>query len=311
MNKKKSNNVKNVVIKKIEEVKKFFPEKIKIGVVGGSGVYNIEEIKNITLVDVKTPFGVPSDKIVVGTLSGKLVAFLPRHGKGHKIMPTEVNSWANIYALKMLGVKVLVSISACGSLREEIQPRDFVLPDQIFDRTRLRQNTFFGKGVVCHISFDEPYCYNLRKLIYDCCKELNIRTHFGGTYVCIEGPQFSTKAESRVNQQLGFDIVGMTALPEAKLAREAEICYVTVAQVTDYDVWKEGEEVSLSQVISNLNANVENSKRLLKLVVEKLDINNYICKCNEALKNAIITRKEFIPLQTRKKLSLLIDKYLR
>lgn len=291
--------------------KKIFPNNISIGIIGGSGIYNIDGIKNIHEIKIKTPFGYPSDSVIVGELEGKNVAFIPRHGRGHYILPSEINSQANIYALKMLGVKVLLSVSACGSLKEEISPRDIVLPDQLFDRTKLRKSTFFGDGIVAHISFDEPYCYNLRKIIFDCCKELRLRTHFGGTYVCIEGPQFSTKAESNVNRQLGFSIVGMTALPEAKLAREAEMCYATIALVTDYDVWKEGEEVSATKVIEHLNANVENSKKIIKKVVSRLDVDKTNCRCNEALKHAIFTRRDKINKKTLKKLDLLVRKYIK
>ncbi len=282
----------------------------KIGIIGGSGVYNIEGIKELKEYNIKTPFGNPSDKIVVGELEGKKVAFLPRHGRGHRIMPSEINSQANIYAMKLLGVEYLLSISACGSLKEEIKPRDFILPDQIFDRTKLRKHTFFGDGIVCHVSFAEPYCYNLRKLIFDCCRELGINVHFGGTYVCIEGPQFSTKAESQVNRQLGFSVVGMTALPEAKLAREAEMCYATIGLVTDYDVWKEGQEVTIAEVVENLRANVENSKKLLKLVISRIDTEMpRKCECKDALKYAIFTQKDKIPDKTLKKVKLLVKKY--
>jgi len=289
---------------------KNLPE-VKIGIIGGSGVYQIDGIKDIREIKIKTPFGEPSDSIIIGTLNGVKVAFLPRHGRGHRILPTEVNSHANIYAMKLLGVEYIIAISACGSLKEEIKPRDFVLPDQLFDRTRLRRPTFFGNGVVGHISFDEPYCPELRKLIFDKSKELNITTHFGGTYVCIEGPQFSTKAESEVNRKLGFSIVGMTALPEAKLAREAEICYATIGLVTDYDVWKEGEEVTISKVIENLNANVENVKKLLSKVIPSIDLSSpRKCACASALKYAIFTRKDKMNKSTLKKLKLLIGKYV-
>lgn len=287
------------------------PNDVKIGIIGGSGLYHIEGIQDVKEYKIKTPFGYPSDKIVVGVLENKKVAFLPRHGIGHRILPTEVNSHANIYALKLLGVEFIISISACGSLKEEIKPCDFCLPDQIFDRTKLRKQTYFGEGIVAHIGFDEPYCYNLRKTIYDCCLELKIPVHFGGTYVCIEGPQFSTKAESQVNRQLGFSIVGMTALPEAKLAREAEICYATVGLVTDYDVWKEGEEVSVDKIVENLNANVENSKRLIKLLIPKLAPEKRNCCCKDALKYAIFTRKDKINKLTYKKLKLFIGKYIK
>ncbi len=313
---KKLDKKKVLEIKSKKDVKNFFSSEVKIGIIGGSGIYNIESIKNVQEIKVKTPFGFPSDNIVVGEMEGKggvykKVAFLPRHGRGHHILPTEINSHANIYALKLLGVEVLISISACGSLKEEIRPREIVLPDQLFDRTRLRKNTFFGEGIVSHVTFDEPYCYDLRKTIYTSCKNLGLITHFGGTYVCIEGPQFSTKAESKVNQQLGFSVVGMTALPEAKLAREAQMCYATIALVTDYDVWKEGEEVNAKKVVENLNANVENSKRLISLVVSNLDTEEKKCKCNETLKHAIFTRKDAMNKKTLKKLELLIGKYVK
>ncbi|MFH0807928.1 MAG: S-methyl-5'-thioadenosine phosphorylase [Elusimicrobiota bacterium] len=286
-------------------------EIVKIGIIGGSGVYHIDGLTGVKEIAIKTPFGNPSDKIVLGTLQGRRVAFLPRHGKGHRILPAEVNSQANIYALKSLGVEHVISISACGSLKEELKPRDFVIPDQIFDRTRLRRPTFFGNGLVAHIEFAEPYCKNLRKLAYDCLKEAGANVHFGGTYVCIEGPQFSTKAESEVNRKLEFSVVGMTALPEAKLAREAEMCYVTVAAVTDYDVWKEGEEVSSDMVIGNLNANVNNVKNMLKILIPRIPLKERICKCSSTLKYAIFTSKEKANKATVKKLDLLIGKYWR
>ncbi|MCX7957259.1 MAG: S-methyl-5'-thioadenosine phosphorylase [Endomicrobia bacterium] len=284
---------------------------IKIGIIGGSGVYEIENLRNTKEIDINTPFGKPSDNIVVGELEGKKVAFLARHGRGHFISPSEINSQANIYALKLLGVEFLLSISACGSLKEEIKPRDFVLPDQIYDKTKFRISTFFRDGIVTHISFSDPYCYSLRKLVYECCKKLSIYTHFGGTYVCIEGPQFSTKAESKVHRTLGFDIIGMTAIPEAKLAREAEMCYTTIALVTDYDVWKEGSEVSIQEVIANLNANSENSKKLIQLVIKELDVENRNCNCKDALKTTIFTRKDKINKQTYEKLKLLVGKYIK
>ncbi|MCS7151895.1 MAG: S-methyl-5'-thioadenosine phosphorylase [Endomicrobia bacterium] len=289
--------------------KQKLPTDVKIGIIGGSGVYNIEGLSDISAHEIQTPFGKPSDKIIVGKLQGKKVAFLPRHGKGHTILPTEINVHANIYAMKLLGVEFLISISACGSLREEIHPRDFVLPDQIYDRTKFRRQTFFGNGIACHISFSQPYCENLRRLVYDCCKELGVKVHYGGTYVCIEGPQFSTKAESKVYRQLGFDIIGMTALPEAKLAREAEMCYVTIALVTDYDVWKEDKEVTIDEVLENMKANTQNCKKLLSLIISKIDINNRNCICKDALKYAIVTKKEFINKATYKKLRLLLKKY--
>ena len=285
---------------------------VKIGIIGGSGVYQMEGISGVEEFEIKTPFGSPSDKIIVGTISGRKVAFLPRHGRGHVHTPTEVNSRANIYAMKYLGVERLISVSACGSLKEEIMPKDFVLPDQIFDRTRLRVPTFFGKGVVGHVSFAEPFCTELRRLVFNSAEGPGTKTHFGGTYVCIEGPQFSTKAESEVNRKLGFSIVGMTALPEAKLAREAEMCYATIALVTDYDVWKEGEEVTAEKVVENLNANVDNVKKLLKKVIPLIDISNKRdCPCSTAVKYAVFTQKDKLNKTTLKKLDLLIGKYVK
>ncbi len=289
--------------------KQKLPTDVKIGIIGGSGVYNIEGLQNVKEYNITTPFGKPSDNIIVGELEGKKVAFLPRHGRGHTISPTEINVHANIYALKLIGVEFLLSISACGSLKEEIKPRDFILPDQIYDRTKFRKQTFFSDGIVCHVSFAEPFCENLRQLIYDCCKELKIDVHYGGTYVCIEGPQFSTKAESQVYRKLGFDIIGMTAIPEAKLAREAEICYATVALATDYDVWKENYEVTVEEVMKNMKINTEKCKNLIKLVVRKLDITKRECSCKDALKYAVVTKKEKIKKQTYQKLKLLLGKY--
>src|SRR3989339_280318 len=240
---------------------------VKIAIIGGSGVYEIEGIKILKEMEIKTPFGLPSDKIRIGELEGVKIAFLPRHAVGHKIMPSEVNSRANIYALKKIGVEKIISISACGSLKEEIKPRDFVIPDQLFDRTKLRPSTFFGDGIVAHVGFAEPYCPELRKILIETAKSLSLPVHAGGTYVCIEGPQFSTKAESKVYRSLGFSVIGMTNLPEAKLAREAEICFATIGLATDYDVWKEGEEVSVERVIENMHILTTNVKKLVKSVV--------------------------------------------
>jgi 5'-methylthioadenosine phosphorylase len=285
-------------------------KEVKIGVIGGSGIYDIEGITDIRRMKVKTPFGNPSDKIVIGKLRGIAVAFLPRHGRGHSIMPSELNSRANIYALKSLGVEQIISISACGSLKEEIKPRDIVIPDQLFDRTRQRPYTFFGEGIVAHIGFANPYCPELSSILYQVAKDLGLSAHLGGTYVCIEGPQFSTKAESKVFRSLGFSIIGMTNLPEAKLAREAEICYATLGLVTDYDVWKEGEEVSVDKVIANLLANIENVKKLVKSAIPRLERERK-CECASALRYAIQTRKWAINRRTARKLDLLIGKYLK
>jgi 5'-methylthioadenosine phosphorylase len=286
-------------------------EKVKIAVIGGSGLYEIEGIKDVREISVKTPFGNPSDKIIIGTIEGVRCAFLPRHARGHRILPSELNSRANIYALKSLGVEQILSISACGSLKEELKPRDFVIPDQLFDRTKSRVSTFFGNGVVGHVGFAEPFCNSMRREIRDCLNELKFANHFGGTYVCIEGPAYSTKAESLVNRSLGFSIVGMTAIPEAKLAREAEICYATVGLVTDYDVWKEGEEVSTDLLLANLHANVSNSKKFIQLVLPRLAKNKAACGCSEALKYAMMTKLDNRSKKTFKKLDLLLGKYYR
>lgn len=285
-------------------------EKVKIGVIGGSGIYDIEGITETRKQKISTPFGDPSDTIVIGNLEGIPVAFLPRHGRGHFIMPSELNSRANIYALKSLGVEQIISISACGSLKEELKPRNIVIPDQLFDRTRQRPYTFFGEGIVAHIGFANPYCPELSQTLYQAAKDLRFSVHLGGTYVCIEGPQFSTKAESKVFRSLGFSIIGMTNLPEAKLAREAEICYATLGLVTDYDVWKEGEEVSVERVVGNLLANIENVKKLIKAVIPRLERERK-CECVSALAYAIQTHKWAINRRTAKKLDLLIGKYLK
>lgn len=285
-------------------------EKVKIGVIGGSGIYDIEGITETRKQKISTPFGDPSDTIVIGNLEGIPVAFLPRHGRGHFIMPSELNSRANIYALKSLGVEQIISISACGSLKEELKPRDIVIPDQLFDRTRQRPYTFFGEGIVAHIGFANPYCPELSQTLYQAAKDLRFSVHLSGTYVCIEGPQFSTKAESKVFRSLGFSIIGMTNLPEAKLAREAEICYATLGLVTDYDVWKEGEEVSVERVVGNLLANIENVKKLVKAVIPRLERERK-CECASALAYAIQTHKWAINRRTAKKLDLLIGKYLK
>ncbi|MDO8734445.1 MAG: S-methyl-5'-thioadenosine phosphorylase [Elusimicrobiota bacterium] len=282
---------------------------VKIGIIGGSGIYEIEGIKILKELKIKTPFGLPSDKIRIGELEGVNIAFIPRHAIGHKIMPSEVNSRANIFALKKIGVEKIISISACGSLKEEIKPRDFVIPDQLFDRTKSRPSTFFGDGIVAHVGFAEPYCPQLRKILIETAKSLALPVHDGGTYVCMEGPQFSTKAESKVYRSLGFSVIGMTNLPEAKLAREAEMCFATVSLATDYDVWKEGEEVSAEKVMANMKVLTTNVKKLVKSVIIKLQ-GERNCSCKDALKYAIMTSPKAINPKTKKKLSLLIKKYI-
>ncbi len=268
-------------------------KKAQIGIIGGSGLGNLPGMENIEKVNIDTPYGKPSAPIIIGDIQGKTIAFLPRHGNGHTILPTEINVRANIWALKLLGVKKLISVSAVGSMKEEIPPRDVVIPDQIFDRTKSRVNTLFGRGIVVHIPFAEPFCPKMRRLAGDVCDELNIKHHKKGTYVCIEGPQFSTKAESRIYRQLGVDIIGMTAIPEAKLAREAEMCYVTIALSTDYDVWKEGEEVSVEKVLENMRVNIISAKKIVSAMVEKIDVNED-CSCHHTLSGSVQTSSEKI-----------------
>lgn len=282
---------------------------VKLGVIGGSGVYEIEGVEVVDEVKVKTPFGEPSDSIVIGKIDGILCAFLPRHGRGHRKLPTEVNYRANIWALKTLGVEKIISISACGSLKEEFKPRDFAIPDQIFDRTKTRQSTFFGDGIVAHIQFGHPFCENVRRVLKTTVEQMGISNHYGGTYVCMEGPAFSTKAESETYRKLGFSIIGMTAIPEAKLAREAGICYATVGLVTDYDCWKDhGEEVSAGEVMKVVHDNVANVKKLVKIAIPKLAGAACGCGCADSLNGAIMSKLDAKNAKTRKKLSLLLGK---
>lgn len=286
----------------------------QVAVIGGSGLYEMEGLTDVEEVRMRTPFGDPSDAIMVGNLGDVALAFLPRHGRGHRLTPTEVPSRANIYALKSLGVEWVISVSAVGSLREDYAPLDLVVPDQIFDRTKSRPNSFFEGGIVAHVSFAEPFCTHLSELLWETMGGLgDITAHRGGTYVCIEGPLFSTKAESRIYRQLGCDIIGMTALPEAKLAREAELHYATIACVTDYDVWHESEgSVTVEMVVANLMRNVENAKRIIRGVVGRLPTAGAAlsCGCSSAMKNAIMTERSLISLPLRERYSPLIDKYL-
>lgn len=283
----------------------------KIGVIGGTGVYEMEGLTDIKEVRAKTPFGDPSDVIIVGTLEGVRVAFLPRHGRGHCIMPTEVNSRANIWALKSLGVERIISITACGSMREELAPRHIVIPDQIFDQTKERRDyTFFGDGLVAHISFADPFCPELSQLLYKAVKKTGATVHRGGTFLTIEGPRFSTKGESRIYRQWGVDIIGMTAVPEAQLAREAEICYAAMAHVTDYDVWHEAEEpVTVEMVVKNLLANTELAKKAIRYLIPSIPAER-TCDCATALQNAIMTQQDMMSAEMQEKLELLIGKYL-
>jgi len=285
-------------------------EKIQLAVIGGSGLYEMEGLQNVEEVEISTPFGKPSDSIICGELDGRMIAFLPRHGRGHRILPSEVNSRANIYALKTLGVERIISVSACGSLKEKYKPTDIVIPDQIFDNTRVRgRSTFFGAGVVAHIQFANPYCSELSGVLYESVKAAGAAVHKGGTFAIIEGPRFSTKAESKFYRSIDADIVGMTAMPEAVLAREAEICYATMAHVTDYDVWRESEEVSVEKVVANLNRNTTVAKQAIKTALSK--IGERKCSCGSALENAIMTEPGMIPEANKKKLSAIIGKYIK
>ena len=282
----------------------------EIGIIGGSGLYSMPGIEGAQEVRVKTPFGDPSDAFIVGAVEGRRVAFLARHARGHRILPSEINFRANICAMKMLGVERILSVSAVGSLKEDMVPLDFVIPDQFFDRTRLRIATFFGGGVVAHIGFDKPVCGELTRVVADSCERAKVRTHRGGVYVCIEGPQFSTLAEAHVHRQLRFDVIGMTNVTEAKLAREAEICYATIAMVTDYDCWHpEHSSVTLSEIISNLNRNTENAQNVLREAIRAMP-RNRSCRCAEALKNAIVTDRSMISAAARKRLAPIAGKYL-
>jgi len=285
-------------------------EKVSIGIIGGSGLYDMPGLTDRSEVSIETPFGRPPDAVVLGSLSGKRVAFLSRHGKGHRFMPSELNFRANIYALKQLGVERILSVSAVGSLKEEIAPLDVVLPDQFVDRTRGRISTFFGSGLVAHISFADPICPDLMEQIHRSAQKVGIRTQKGGTYICMEGPAFSTKAESFLYRSWGMDVIGMTNLQEAKLAREAEICYVTIALVTDYDCWHESHEaVSADMILENLQKNCESAQSIIARCVEDLGSTRN-CQCGEALKYALITDRECIPEETKNRLKYIIGKYL-
>ena len=282
----------------------------EIGVIGGSGLYSLPGLENIEEVTLETPWGPPSDTYFLGTLQGRRVAFLARHGRGHSILPTQLNFRANIYGFKMLGVERILSFSAVGSLREEYPPMSFVLPDQFFDRTRSRISTFFGDGLVAHIAFADPVCPVLLDVLHSACQTAGVQVQRGGTYICMEGPQFSTKAESRVYRSWGMDVIGMTNLQEAKLAREAEICYATVAMVTDYDCWHPAHDaVTVQEVVSNLLKNSANATKVLLQAIEKMP-RSRTCRCGSALANAILTDHSKIPPQTLQKLELLIGKYV-
>ncbi|MGA9048280.1 MAG: S-methyl-5'-thioadenosine phosphorylase [Dehalococcoidia bacterium] len=286
-------------------------QEAKVGIIGGSGLYQLDGMTKVREVRIKTPFGDPSDAFMLGHMEGVNVAFLPRHGVGHRIMPTELPSRANIYAFKSLGVEYIIAISTVGSLKEKIRPTDIVIPDQLIDRTTLRPNTFFGNGIVGHIAFADPYCPDLGDVLYDAAHRTGARVHDGGTCIVMEGPQFSTRAESELYRSWGADVILMTALPEAKLAREAEICYGMMAIVTDYDCWNEvSETVTAEMVISNLLKTLETAKKALKHAIVNLPAKRE-CACGHALENAIITAPELIPDKAKKDLNLIIGKYVK
>jgi 5'-methylthioadenosine phosphorylase len=283
--------------------------KAEIGIIGGSGLYSMPGFEKVEEATIETPFGSPSDNYVLGELAGRKVAFLARHGRGHRISPSELNFRANIYGMKSLGVERILSLSAVGSLKEEHRPLDFVIPDQFFDRTRGRTSTFFGEGLVAHISFADPICPELACIAAEAASSTGVNAKSGGTYLCMEGPAFSTKAESNVYRSWGMDVIGMTNLTEAKLAREAEICYVTVAMVTDYDCWHpDHDAVTVNQIIATLNKNAENACAVVAKAVAQMP-KQRTCACGSALAHAIITDRKLVPEATRLKLGVLIEKY--
>ena len=281
-----------------------------IGIIGGSGLYAMAGLKDTREIRMKTPFGAPSDAIVVGALEGKRVAFLARHGRGHRILPSEINFRANIYAMKQLGVERIISVSAVGSLQEDLRPGEFLVADQFVDRTKNRISTFFGGGLVAHVTFDKPTCPQVSAVLTDASKASGVKVHPRGTYVCIEGPQFSTLAEAHVHRQLRFEVIGMTNVTEAKLAREAELCYSTMAMITDYDCWHpDHESVTVTQIIATLNQNAENAQKVLREAVRAMPAER-TCKCGVALQHALITDLKIVPPATKKRLAAIIGKYL-
>jgi 5'-methylthioadenosine phosphorylase len=281
-----------------------------IGVIGGSGIYAMGGLTGAREVRVKTPFGDPSDVIVLGQLEGKRVAFLARHGRGHRILPSEINFRANVYAMKSLGVGRIISVSAVGSLQEDLRPGEFLVPDQFVDRTKLRVSTFFGEGLVAHVAFDKPTCAQVSGVLADASVHCAVKVHRRGTYVCIEGPQFSTLAEAHMHRRLGFEVIGMTNVTEAKLAREAEICYGSLAMITDYDCWHpEHDSVTYSQIIATLNQNSENAQRVLRETVRAMP-GERSCKCGSALQHSLVTDAKLVPKATKKRLAAIIGKYM-
>ena len=292
------------------KAKKGSAAQASIGIIGGSGLYSMIGLTDTREIRVKTPFGDPSDVIVLGTLEGKRVAFLARHGRGHRILPSEINYRSNIYAMKLLGAERIISVSAVGSLKEDLRPGEFLVPDQFFDRTKNRASTFFGDGLVAHVAFAHPTCGELSGVLVDACGHEAVKVHRRGTYICIEGPQFSTLAEAEVNRQLRFDVIGMTNLTEAKLAREAEICYATIAMITDYDCWHpDHESVTAAQIIATLNQNAENAQKVLRAAIREVP-NERKCKCGTALKHSLVTDMKLVPSATKKRLAAIIGKYV-
>lgn len=286
-------------------------EKITIGVIGGSGLYEMEGLTDIKTVKITTPFDKPSDDYLIGTLFGRRVAFLPRHGRGHRIMPTDINYRANIFGMKKLGVERIISVSAVGSMKEEIKPGDIVIPDQFYDHTKHRRSTFFGDGVVAHVGMAEPVCAELGRVLIEAGAAVGATVHRGGAYLCMEGPQFSTRAESQTYRTWGMDVIGMTNATEAKLSREAEMCYSTIALATDYDCWHHSEEdVTVEAVLAVMKQNIETSKAMIRQAVRAFP-ETRACKCGEALANTIMTPEKLIPAKTKKDLAILIGKYLK
>ncbi len=282
----------------------------EIGIIGGSGLYAMPGLTGVHEERIETPFGEPSDALVLGELEGRKVAFLARHGRGHRLLPSELNFRANIFAMKMLGVERILSVSAVGSLKEEHKPTDFVMPDQFIDRTFARAGTFFGEGIVAHVGFGDPVCATVSAAFAKACAEVGVVGKLGGTYICMEGPQFSTRAESNLYRSWGADVIGMTNLQEAKLAREAEICYATMAMVTDYDCWREGhDDVTVDQVIAVLHTNADNASKVVRAAVAAMPAERS-CVCGNALQYAILTDRKAIPAAAREKLALLLKKYL-
>jgi len=282
----------------------------EIGVIGGSGLYAMEGLKEVREVRVKTPFGNPSDTFVIGTVEGKRVAFLARHGRGHRILPSELNFRANIYAMRLLGVERIISVSAVGSLQEDLRPGEFLVPDQFFDSTKGRKSTFFGNGIVAHVTFDQPTCGQLSTVLSDACVSCAVPVHRKGTYICMEGPQFSTLAEANFHRAMKFDVIGMTNVTEAKLAREAEICYATIAMITDYDCWHpDHDSVTVATIIATLQHNATNAQNVLKETIRAIPTSRN-CKCANALQHAILTDPKRVPAKTKKDLAAILGKYI-